>query len=122
VIKTYLWIVATEYSKINNKKIKMKEGKNIKGLFSLIFLSKLRSKCPAIILAANRTDKVIGRIIFLIVSIITINLESIIGVPIGTKCENIWLYKLIHPYNKNIIQKGSARVNVIRRCLVAVKI
>jgi hypothetical protein len=53
------------------------------GLFSGIFLNKLINKCPATIFAISRIAKVIGRIKFLIVSIITINDESIIGVPLG---------------------------------------
>lgn len=41
--------------------------------------------CPAVILAHSRTDKVIGRIICLIVSIITINWERARGVESGTR-------------------------------------
>ena len=44
-----------------------------------------RSKCPAIILAANRTAKVMGRINELIISIQTINGTKATGVPSGTK-------------------------------------
>lgn len=43
------------------------------------------SKCPLIILAINRTDKVIGRIKFLTVSIKTIKELRKIGEPNGTK-------------------------------------
>ena len=42
---------------------------------------RVNSKCPAIILAVNRTAKVPGRITFLIVSIHTINGISTAGVP-----------------------------------------
>lgn len=47
------------------------------------------SKCPAIRLAVNRTHNVIGRMIFLTNSIITINIIKAEGVPCGTKCESI---------------------------------
>jgi len=67
------------------------------GIFSEIFLNKDNNKWPAIILAVSRTDSVIGRIIFLIVSIKIINIVSSIGVPMGSKWINIWLVMLIHP-------------------------
>lgn len=41
----------------------------------------VNSKCPAIILAVNRTVRVMGRIIFLIDSIQTMNGINIKGVP-----------------------------------------
>ena len=50
------------------------------------------NKCPATIFAANRIDKVIGRIILLIVSIITIMGIKNVGVPTGTKWANNILY------------------------------
>lgn len=48
-------------------------------------MSKDTSKCPAIILAANRIAKVNGRIKALIVSISTIKGISTEGVPLGIK-------------------------------------
>lgn len=50
------------------------------------------NKCPATILAANRIDKVKGRITFLTVSMITITGIRNLGVPTGTKCANSLLY------------------------------
>lgn len=64
-------------------------GKNINGMFSLILDRRERSRCPAIMLAASRTDNVIGRIMFLIDSINTIKKDKGIGVPRGTKCVNM---------------------------------
>lgn len=58
--------------------------------------------------ADNRTDKVIGRITFLIVSIKTIKIVNIPGDPIGTKWIIILLKWLIHPYNIKEIQIGKA--------------
>jgi len=46
------------------------------------------NRCPAIIFAVNRIDKVNGRMISLIDSIITINGIKINGVPWGVRCLN----------------------------------
>jgi len=51
-----------------------------------LFPRRVRRRWPAIMLAANRTDKVIGRIKFLVISIITINGIRAVGVPLGTRC------------------------------------
>lgn len=87
-----------------------------------VLLSKVISKWPAIILAVKRIAKVVGRMIFLIVSIKTINGIKIVGVSWGIMWINICWVLLIHPYNINLNQRGSEidRVNV--RCLVLVKI
>jgi hypothetical protein len=52
-------------------------------------LIKLIKRCPATMLAARRTDNVIGRIKFLTSSIITIRGIKAPGVPVGTK----WIKK-----------------------------
>lgn len=52
--------------------------------------SRDKSKCPAIIFAVNRIDKVIGRISNLIDSIITINGINNAGVPWGVR----WVRRL----------------------------
>lgn len=72
-------------------------------------------------LADRRTASVPGRIILLMVSIITMNDIRAEGVPWGTKWENIELVKLIHPISINESQRGRARVNVVIIWLVAVK-
>lgn len=84
--------------------------------------NKVIKRCPAIILAVNRIVKVIGRIIFLVVSIQIINKIKIIGVPWGTKWINISLVLLIHPKIKKVNQKGKAKVKFKIKCLVLVKI
>jgi len=61
------------------------------------FPSKVINKCPATIFAINRTDKVIGRITFLIDSINTINGIKADGVLWGTKWANMWLVWVTHP-------------------------
>lgn len=62
-----------------------------------VFPRSVINRCPAIIFAANRTAKVPGRIMFLIVSIHTIKGIRIGGVPWGTRWANIWVVLLIHP-------------------------
>ena len=62
--------------------------------------------------AVKRTGKVPGRIRFLIVSMMTINGISMVGVPCGTRCSNMWLVFLIHPNSINLSHKGNARVSV----------
>jgi len=47
-------------------------------------LNRCIKRCPAVILATNRTDSVIGRIKFLIISIKTIIGIKAVGDPIGT--------------------------------------
>ena len=84
--------------------------------------SNVNSKWPATILAANRIDSVIGRIILLTVSIITIIGIKAGGVPKGTKCANKLLYWNTIEYNIEPNQMGNASTNVIDKCLVLVKI
>lgn len=84
-------------------------------------LNRVKSKWPAIILAARRTARVNGRITLLINSIMTIKAINGPGVPSGTKCANArWglLYQL------NIMwpsHNGKASVTVNERWLEAVK-
>lgn len=67
------------------------------------------NKCPAIILAVKRIDSVIGRIISLIDSIITIKGIKSQGVLDGVKWENISVVNLIHP--NNIIPNHKVKEN-----------
>jgi hypothetical protein len=55
-----------------------------------LFPRSVSKRCPAIIFAVNRTANVPGRIIFLTVSIHTINGIKAAGVPCGTRCSNMW--------------------------------
>lgn len=71
-------------------------------------------------LAARRTARVLGRMIFLTVSISTINGINASGVPSGTRWENINSVRVNHPYSINDAQNGRARVRVIVKCLVLV--
>ena len=123
IVKTYDWIQATATSNINSK---------INLIIKIIIIiidtlgpwepNNVNNKWPATILAANRIDKVIGRIIFLTVSIITIIGIKNEGVPKGTRWANNLLYWKIIENNIVPNQIGKARTNVIDKCLVLVKI
>ena len=123
IVKTYDWIQATATSNINSK---------INLIIKIIIIiidtlgpwepNNVNNKWPATILAANRIDKVIGRMIFLTVSIITIIGIKNEGVPKGTRWANNLLYWKIIENNIVPNQIGKARTNVIDKCLVLVKI
>jgi hypothetical protein len=72
--------------------------------------------------AANRTESVIGRIMFLTISIITIKGINTGGVPLGTKWAKKFVILLIILYRINLTQRGKAKERVIAKCLVAVKV
>lgn len=78
-------------------------------------------RCPLIILAVNRTERVIGRIIFLTVSIITMKKLKAIGDPIGTKWAITMLNLLIKENIIKVSQKGKAKNIVNTKCLDEVK-
>jgi len=63
----------------------------------MAFLSNVNKRCPAIRFAVSRTHKVIGRIRFLTISIITMKDTKAVGVPCGTRCVNMWLVFFIQP-------------------------
>jgi len=73
-------------------------------------------------LAANRIANVPGRIILLIVSIITITGINILGVPLGTKWDINLLNWLITDHNIHPNQIGKAKNNVNTKWLDLVKI
>jgi hypothetical protein len=81
---------------------------------------RVRSKCPAIMLADRRTASVPGRIIFLIDSIRTINDIRADGVPWGTRWANMWFEKFTHPNSMKESHMGKAREKVTTICLVPV--
>lgn len=74
-------------------------------------ISEIR-RCPAIILAANRTERVNGRITFLTISIITIKGIKTEGVPRGTKWAIVELGSIEFLRSMCPIQSGMARVQV----------
>jgi len=111
-------MIATADSKINSKIWeKIKIDKIDIGRDGPVPLNKVKSKWPAIILAANRTAKVPGRIIFLMVSINTINGIRTNGVPWGTKWANMCLVWFTQPNTISVTQRGRDRDRVIAICL-----
>ena len=92
-MKTYDWMQATATSNISNR---INLTNKILIIIRLILgpwePNNVNNRCPATIFAASRIDKVIGRIIFLTVSITTIIGIKNDGVPNGTKWANKLLY------------------------------
>jgi len=78
------------------------------------FPNKDMRRWPAMRLAVRRTHKVIGRIIFLTSSIMTINIIKVPGVPWGTKWDNMWFVFFNHPNSikesQNVKDKGRVTV------------
>ena len=122
-MKTYDWIHATATSKSSN--IKRPPINSIR--LNILSVgpwdpSKVKSKWPATILAANRIESVSGRIMFLTVSITTITGIRKLGVPVGTKCAKRLLYWYKIDINILPNHRGSAKVRVKDMCLLLVKI
>lgn len=59
-------------------------------------------------LATNRTDSVIGRIILLTISIITIKFISGVGVPMGVRCTSVFFIELLVAFTMTDIHSVSA--------------
>lgn len=123
IVNTYDWITETLNSNVNKiiwiiiKIIII----NIIDEF-VVSLNNVNNKWPAIIFAVKRIDNVIGRIIFLVVSIKTIKGIKIIGVPWGIICANPRVIFFVH---KNVIKlnhKGKENVKEKIKCLELVKI
>lgn len=86
------------------------------------FLKSLISKWPATIFAVSRTERVIGRIRFLTISIITMKFISGVGVPTGTMWIIIFFELLVHPKIIIRLHIHTANENVIEIWAVLVKI
>lgn len=115
-MNTYDWIIATADSNINNIINTNIDIIIMIFLFVELFPNKDINKCPAIIFAVNRTAKDPGRIIFLVVSIITINGINTAGVPIGTRWDIILFVLFSHPNIINVIHIGIDIVNENTKC------
>lgn len=83
---TYDWIIATADSKVKSNTWASNRMFNMY-IFNLEpeLPNKVTNKWPAIIFAVSRIAKVIGRIILLVVSIITKNGRRTDGAPWGTR-------------------------------------
>jgi len=60
-------------------------------------LSSLSNRCPATMLADSRIDRVIGRMMLLTSSIITMKFIKAVGVPVGTMCVSMLSVLLDQP-------------------------
>jgi len=77
--------------------------------------------CPALMFAANRNDRVIGRTVTLVVSISTRNGLSQSGAPSGRKWAIDFIIELV---NLDIIidsHRGSPKIRVKIKCLDVLK-
>lgn len=81
-----------------------------------------RMTCPALIFAANRKDRVIGRIYELMVSTKDKNLEINEGVFSGKKCAAIDFMPLLNETITMVVHIGAPALNVVIRCEVMVMV
>jgi len=121
-MKTYVWIKETAISSVDN----MSKGVNEMIVFLMDsnarFLNIIMSKCPAIMLAVKRTDRVIGRIILLIISMINMKFIKGSGVPVGIICVIMYFVMKFQAKIIIVIHIDNANGNVILMCAVDVKI
>jgi len=116
-------MIATALSNINNKIcVIINVIRIILEAIAVWFPKSVIRRCPATIFAIRRTERVTGRITFLIDSIKTIKGIRADGVLCGTKWENMWLVLLIQPNIINVSQRGKAKTRVKEIWLEAVKI
>ena len=107
-VNTYLWIIATAISK------PIRTSNTKENMFStvIVLLVKAIRICPAVIFAASRTDRVKGRIIWLTVSINTINWDKGRGVLKGTRCLKKWFVFFLNLKITNPNHNGKAKLKV----------
>ena len=106
-------MIETADSRISgNNWIRIKKFNEIKDTAFLVFPSRVNKRWPAIIVADSWIANVPGRIIFLIVSMHTINGIRIKAVPWGINWVNICIILLIHPKIINVNHSGKAIENV----------
>jgi len=79
-------------------------------------------RCPATMFAISRMDKVMGRIMFLVISISTIKFISGVGVPIGTRWVIIDLMSFLNDSRLIDSQAGIATTITGIACLVTEKV
>jgi hypothetical protein len=87
----------------------------------LVFPIRVINRFSAIMFAASRIAKVHGRIIFLIVSMHTMNIFSTLGFPCCTRWISMWFAFLIHLNIMNPVQRGTVSGNVSITGLFLVK-
>ena len=116
ITKTYLWINATANSRIRST-IRLKL---VMLRIKIELLASAIKICPAVMFAHNRTDRVIGRMIWLMVSIIVINWDRAKGVDRGTKWLKKWLVFFLTENRIILIHTGKAKLNLKSIWLVTV--
>ena len=82
---------------------------------------RVKRRCPAIILAASRTESVRGRMMFLTSSIKTMKGMRGAGVPVGTKCASMEVVTEVQAKSICPNHKGKASLIVQERWLLDVK-
>lgn len=121
VKSTYAWITDTPSSRrfINRMGIILATL----GLIDIIKDTRMeRSRCPAVMLAISRIDRVIGRIMILIVSIRTMNGIKAGGVPWGSKDLAVDIGDLVKLNSKGRAHKDSLIGRIIEMCELVGKI
>jgi len=90
---------ATALSRMVSTKGRIRDEKmNIDCRFRMADPSRDISKCPAIRLAVNRTQRVTGRMMFLVISMITMKFINPVGVPWGSRWDSMCLGVFNQPY------------------------
>jgi len=121
VKNTYAWIIETPISRRFINRIV-----TTLATFSLIDMirdTKMeRRRCPAVMLAISRTERVTGRIKILIVSIRTMNGIKIGGVPCGSIDLNDDIGDLIQLNIKGIAHSDNPRGRITEMCELTGKI
>jgi hypothetical protein len=79
--------------------------------------TRLRTMCPALMLAASRKDRVAGRTMILVVSISTRNGFSQSGAPSGRKCATDAFGLFVNVDNIILSHRGNPKLSVKIRCL-----
>jgi len=74
--------------------------------------SKVSRKCPEIMITVQRTAGVPGRIMLLIVSMVSIDGINTVGVPWGTECSNTRLIFLDCQNNIYLVRRARISVSV----------
>lgn len=111
IVNTYLWINATAIS----RNTRIRSTTEIPLSMWILFAHRAIKMWPAVMFADKRTDNVIGRIIWLALSIMTINWERAKGVLSGTRWLRKWFVLYVDLKIIKANQKGKAvhKVNIM---------
>lgn len=87
----------------------------LKFMDKMKFPRRVMRRCPAMRFAVNRTHRVIGRIIVLVSSMITMNIISMGGVPCGRRCVSMCFVLVIHPMETTMVHRLRDKGRVMDR-------